>query len=187
MKAPFFKTIVAIGLAVSIFTAFVDWLRLVFLLAWPSLALARIGIPYSFVISVIVLVGGIIWLGFWARSRPWKQVIIASAIIPFSYCVMTYYYPRCVSIPLPVTTPYDSTPEHRVTYLRAYGSGYLNAMIGNQRTHCFAPEDETRGYYDGQHQGVIIWYRMFGHTMTESEKQMIENSAAIDGVKPMRK
>lgn len=96
MKAPIFKVIAAIGLTVGIFATFVDWLRLFFLLAWPSVALARIGIPYSLVGSVIILGGGIIWLGFWAHTKPWKQVIIASLVIPLSYCVMAYYYPRCV-------------------------------------------------------------------------------------------
>ena len=179
---------VVIGLAMGSFAIFVSWLRFPpFLLAWPSVALASVGMTYSWIVSAVIFVGGIVWLCFWSRNRRWKQVVIAGISIPFSYCATAYYFPHFATIPLPATTPYDSTPEHRVAYLQAYAVGYLNTMIGNQRTQCFAPEDETRGYYDGQYQGAIIWYRMLGHTMTESEKQAIGNSAAIDGVRPIRK
>jgi len=183
MKGPVVKVAVAVILAGGVFAAFIAWYPYVFSLVWPSLALARVGVPHSWVASAILLVGGVTWLGFWSRRRAWIRVIAASLIIPAGYSVLAYVFVTRASIPLPKTTPYDSTATERAVYLHAYDSGYRDGEVGSMRTYCFSPEAETKGFYDGGYQGSVVWYRMLGRTMPDRAKRLLESSAAIDGVR----
>ena len=183
MKASAVKAILAVVLAVGAFAAFIAWYPIVFSLGWPSLALARVGVPHSWVVSAILLVGGVTWLGFWSRRLAWSRVVIASLIFPAGYCVLAFFVVARSSVPLPAVTPYDSTPAQRVAYLQAFDSGYRDGTVGKMRSYCFSPEAETRGFYDGAYQGSIVWYRMFGRTMPDRAKRLSESSAAIDGVR----
>lgn len=183
MKAQSAKGIVAVTLAVGVFAAFLMRYPFVFSLGWPSLALARVGVSHSWVVSAVLLVGGVAWLGFWSRKRVWIQVIATSLILPASYCVLAFIFVARASVTLPAVTPYDSTPAQRAAYLQAYDSGYRDGSLGWMRSYCFYPESETQGFYDGAYQGSLVWYRMFGRTMPEREKRSFQNSAARDGAR----
>lgn len=182
MKAPATKVVAAVVLAIGVFAAFLGRYPFFFSLGWPSLALARIGVPHSWVVSAILLVGGVTWLGFWSRRRAWIRVVIASLVLSASYCVLAFLFVARAPVPVPVSTPYDSMPAQRVAYLQAFESGYREGTIGFLRSYCFAPEAETRGFYDGAYQGNVVWYRMFGRTMPGRAKRQFKSSAAIDGV-----
>lgn len=186
MKAPTVKVIVAIFLAVGVFAAYgayVTWFHFSSWLGWPSLGLARFGIPHSWIASAILFVGGFTWLGFWSRKRAWSWVVIVSLTIPASYSVAGYWFVARAPIPVPAATPYDSTPAQRAAYLQAYDSGYRYGTLGALQSYCFSPEAETRGWYDGTYQGVVVWHRMFGRTMPDHIKRWFRGSAAIDGVR----
>lgn len=184
VKKPAPKVIAAVVLVLGVFAGFVSWyLPFMFSLAWPSLVLARVGVPHSWVFSAVLIIGGITWLGFWSRRRAWSRIIIASLFIPALYCLAAFLFVAHVPVPLPAMTPYDSTPAQRTAYLQAYDSGYRDGIVGRLRTYCFYPEAETKGFYDGVYQGNVVWYRMFGHSMPEHAKQMIDASAGRDGVK----
>jgi len=183
MKSSAVKVIAAVFLTVGVFAAFIGWYPFVFSLGWPSLALARVGLSHSWVISAVLILGGVTWLGFWSRRREWLRVVAASLLFPAAYCVFGFLFVARVSVPLPAVTPYDSTPAQRVAYLQAFDSGYRDGTVGMMRSYCFSPEAETRGFYDGAYQGSIVWYRMFGRTMPDRAKRLSESSAAIDGVR----
>jgi hypothetical protein len=184
MKASAVKVILAMVLAFGVFAAFVEWYYpFGFSLGWPSLALARIGVPHSWVLSAVLILGGVTWLGLWSRKRTWIRIVIASLVFPASYCVLAFLFLARASVPLPAVTPYDSTPAQRVAYLQAFDSGYRDGTVGCMRSYCFSPEAETRGFYDGAYQGCIVWYRMFGRTMPDQDKRHFESSAGIDGVR----
>lgn len=97
--------------------------------------------------------------------------------------MLAFLFVARASVPLPETTLYDSKPAQRVAYLQAYGNGYRDGMVGCMRTYCFYPEVETRGFYDGAYQGMVVWFRMLGREMPERTKRLFEISAARDGVK----
>jgi len=183
MKTSAVKVIASVVLVVGIFAAFVGWYPYVFSLGWPSLALARVGLPHSWVVSAVLLLGGVATLGFWSRRQGWIRVVNASLIFPAGYCVLAFWFVARASVPLPAGTPYDSTPAQRAAYLQAFDGGYRDGMVGSMRSYCFAPEAETRGSYDGAYQGSVVWYRMFGRTMPDRTKRLFESSAAIDGVR----
>ena len=58
MNAPVVKVMVAVMLAPGVFAAFFAGHGFGSWLGWPRLALARVGVPHSWVASAILLVGG---------------------------------------------------------------------------------------------------------------------------------
>ncbi|HEX5219120.1 MAG TPA: hypothetical protein VFZ59_06095 [Verrucomicrobiae bacterium] len=182
-KSSAVKVIAAPMLALGVLTAFIGWYPFAFSLAWPGLALARVGLPHSWILSAILLLGGVTWLAFWARKRTWLRVVIASLFFPACYCVIAFWFLARASVALPAVTPYDAMPAERVAYLQAFDSGYRDGTAGVIRSYCFSPEAETRGFYEGAYQGRIVWCRMFGRTMPDGEKRQFEASAGIDGVR----
>src|SRR5881392_3763144 len=140
MKESTVKVIVAIILPVSFFTVFVAWYPFVFSLAWPSLAVARLGVPHSWIVSAILLLGGVASLGFWSHRRGWIPVVVASLLLPASYCALAFWFVARAAVPLPATTPYDPTPAKRLAYLQAFDSGYRDGSVGSMRSYCFSPE-----------------------------------------------
>jgi hypothetical protein len=181
MRKPTIKAIVALVLAFGVFSAFIVWYPFAHSLIWPSLALARVGVPHSWVASAILFVGGFIWVGFWSRNHGWSRVIFASLVASASYCVIAFLFAARAPVPFPATTAYDSTPALRTAYLQAYDVGYRDGMLGVMRTYCFYPEVETRGFYDGAYQGTMISDRVFGRTMPVRTKHLFQTDSAIDG------
>ena len=140
------KVIAAIFLAVGVFTGFIGWYPLIFSLGWPSIVLARMGVPHTWIVSAIVLLGGVASLSFWSRRRAWIPLVVASLVLPASYCVLAFWFVARAAVPLPATTPYDATPIKRLAYLQAFDSGYRDGSVGLMRSYCFSPEAETRGF-----------------------------------------
>jgi hypothetical protein len=183
MKESTVKVIIAMVLPVGVFTAFVAWYPFVFSLGWPSLTVARMGVPHSWILSAILLLVGVASLGFWSRRRGWIPVVVASLVLPATYCALAFWFVARAAVPLPATTPYDLTPAKRLAYLQAFDSGFRNGSVGLMRSYCFSPEVETRGFYDGAYEGIVVWHRMLGRTISERNKRLFNVSAALDGVR----
>jgi hypothetical protein len=182
VKLPLAKVIVAVVLAIGVLAAFVARYSVAPSLAWPSLALARAGFSHTWLVTVVLLVGGLCFLAFWSRRQSWVRVIVASLLIPAIYCQVAFWFTFRAAVPLPATTTYDSEPQQRVLYLQAYEEGYRDGAIGRLRTYCFRGKVETRGNYDGSYQGILMCYRALGRPMPERVKNLYGVSAAIDGV-----
>jgi hypothetical protein len=82
----------------------------------------------------------------------------------------------------PPANPYPATSQEAAKYSEGYGLGFGNAVTGSLATYCFRPEDETRGYYQGQDDGMKIWNRAFG-LREDRAHGLIRRSAAVDGVR----
>lgn len=183
MRAASIKIVGLVVLAVGVLTVFLRWYPFFFALGWPSLGLARMGVPHSWMVTAIFLLGGMTALAFWVRRRSWVAWIVASVALPACYCALAFWFVARGAVPLPVTTPYDDTPAKRVAYLDAFESGYRDGSVGSMRSYCFYPEDETRGFYDGAYEGSVVWHRMLGRSMSDETKHFFSVSAARDGVK----
>jgi hypothetical protein len=84
---------------------------------------------------------------------------------------------------LPERTPYDDDKTKHEVYNVAYVEGYRSGISGVLRSYCFAPEHETRGFYDGMLEGLQASYRIFGRTsQLEDLKRSVRSSAAIDRI-----
>ncbi len=176
------KFITATASVVVVFIGFVWWYEFLFSLIWPSLALSRLGLPYSWIPSTALIGGGFLYLGLWARSRSWTRIVVVSLVAAATYCLFAFLFAAHAPVPLPTVTRYDSAPSQKISYLQGFEWGYRDGTLGRMSTHCFAPEAETRGYYDGSYQGSIVWHRALGMTMSEHTKWLFERSAALDGV-----
>ncbi len=163
--------------------AFLVWYPFPFSLAWPGLALARVGVSHSWLLVVALIVGLLVWLGLRSRSRAWWQVVTVSFLVSAGYCAISFLYATRLPVPLPTITPYDTVPAQRAAYLQSYEFGYRNGMIGINRTYCFYPEVETRGFYDGSYHGIAMCYRLLGRQLPEDIRHLTEISAGRDGVK----
>ena len=183
MKASTSKTVTATAITIALFTGFLTWYPFVFALAWPGLALARLGLPYSWIFTVAVILGGLVCLILLTRSLSWLHVISVSAVLPAVYCAFSFLFATRLPIPLPATTPYEAFPLQKAAYLNAYENGYRDGTLGIMRTYCFYPEFETKGFYDGAYKGNLVWWRFLGSAMPERVKQILEVSAGRDGVR----
>lgn len=177
------KALVAVALGFSVGAAFLLWYPFAFSLAWPGLALARLGVSHSWLIAVALMVAFLIWFGRRSRSRPWWQVVAVSLFVSIGYCAVSFWYVARLPVPVPAVTPYESDPEQRAAYLQAYDSGYRDGMVGFFRTYCFYPEAETRGFEDGAARGCQVWYRLLGRPMPEGLRRRANSSTALDGTR----
>jgi hypothetical protein len=183
MKLRIAKAVVAVSVGIGAGAAFLLWYPFPFSLAWPGLALARVGVPHSWLFAVMLMIALLVWFGLRARSRAWWQVITFSVVGSLGYCAVAFFYVARLSVPLPTVTPYDSVPDQRTAYLQSYDSGYRYGMVGVLRTYCFYPEAETLGFYEGAYHGSEVWYRLLGRQMPESRRRLTEISAARDGAR----
>jgi len=177
------KPVVAVILGILVGAVFLYQYPFPFSLAWPGLALARIGVPHSWLFAAAVMVGLLIWLAISSRNRAWWQTICISLLVSGTYCALAQVYLARLPVPLPATTPYDTNAARRAAYLQSYDSGYRDGMAGVRRTYCFYPEAETRGFYEGAHYGSEVWYRLLGRQMPERRRRLTEISAGRDGAR----
>jgi hypothetical protein len=183
MKIRILKAIVAAALGIGMGEAFFVLCPFHLALAWPGIVLARVGVMHSWLFAVVLMVGILGWLGLRSRSKAWWQVVVVSLLVSAGYCAIAFLYVTRVPVPLPTTTPYDTVPAQRNTYLQSYEAGYRDSMSGINRTYCFYPEVETRGFYEGSYHGSVVWYRFMGRQMPESRRRFSEIAAGRDGAK----
>ena len=115
--------------------AFLAWYPFPFSLAWPGLFLARVGVPHSWLVAMVSMVGLLIWLALRSRNRAWWQAIAVSLLASGGYCAMGFLYVARLPVPLPPTTPYEKAPAQRAAYLQSYDSGYRDGMAGVLRSY----------------------------------------------------
>jgi len=143
MKIHIAKPVVAVGLGMGVWAAFLAWYPFPISLAWPGFVLARLGVPHSWSFAVLCVFGLLAGLGLWARRKAWSRVIMVTLLLSEAYAVVAFLYVARLPVPLPTVTPYDSSAIHRKEYLEAYDGGYRDGMMGTLRTYCFRPEPET--------------------------------------------
>jgi len=177
------KFITATGSAAVGFVVFDLWYESPFPIIWPGLALSRLGLPYAWIPSTAIIVGGFLYLGLRARSHSSTRVVAVSLAASATYCLFAFLFAAHAPVPLPIVTRYDSIPPQRISYLQGFEWGYRVGTLGQISTHCFAPEAETQGFYDGSYQGSIVWHRALGMTMSERTKRLFGISAARDGIR----
>ena len=180
MRAPTFKIVTALAITIASFSAFLTWFPFVFSLAWPGLALARLGFPFSAILTAAVVFAGLVWLTLRMRRLSWRGVVTVSAGLSGIYCAVAFLFAARLPIPSPAMTPYEAIPPQREAYLKGFESGYRYGAIGQTPTRCFSPESETRGFYDGVYEGQVVWWRFLGHEMPLRVKQQLEVSAGRD-------
>jgi hypothetical protein len=176
------KASVAAILGIGIGVAFLDWYPFPFSLAWPGLLLARAGLPHSWFLAAASMIGILVWFAFRSRGRAWIQVIAVPVLGSAAYCAIAFFYLARLPVPSPKTTPYEDAPAQRAVFLASYNSGYRDGMAGVDKSYCFRPEADTRGFEEGSRQGLKVWHRLMGWK-TEGLRRSIQRSAAIDGVR----
>ena len=154
----------------------------VFLLFWPSILLSRSGLHPSWIVPAAAMTVACVWLG-WIVRRRWLAPVPIGLALGLAYCFSGAIAFRCLSIPLPAVTPYDNDTAKRGTYMAAYGEGYRYGISGVFRTYCFAPEPETRGFYEGMMEGLKIPNRVLGKAdLSQRTKNVARAWAGSDGV-----
>jgi len=184
MKMRVARAILAVALAVGVSAAFLAWrYPFPFSLMWPGIALARLGVSHAWIFPAALMTSLLVWIGLWARRKAWWQAAGMSVLASAGYCALAWLYATRLPVPLPAVTPYDSEPERRRVFLESYDLGYRGGMLGHFPTFCFRPEVETRGFYEGSHDGGMVWHRLMGWKIPAHFKRRMERAAAIDGIK----
>ena len=83
-------------------------------LPWPGIVLARLGFSPAWVITVVMRLGGIVWLGLWSRNRVSHCVAAAAVLLPASYCFLMLFCATRSWVAGPEATPYDSAARERL-------------------------------------------------------------------------
>lgn len=83
---------------------------------------------------------------------------------------------------IPERNPYLPGSTDAAAFASAYGNGYAEAATGTIMTHCFSPEDETAGHYQGQMDGSVILNRVLGRP-EDRDWWWLRRSAHHDGVR----
>lgn len=151
-------------------------------LAWPSLGLARIGIPHTWPVMVMLVPALLVWGCLQCRDKPWWRILTTSLLGFVCYCAAAHVFLVHSPVPGPSTNPYGADPEKSAAFRSTYDEGFRTAMVGWFPSYCFRPEAETRGFYEGSLDGGVVWYRMLGRPVPQRLKRMIVGAAQIDGV-----
>jgi hypothetical protein len=158
-------------------------MRPAFLLLWPGIMLARLGLLHTWVAPAIGIPVVCLCLGWLSRRRNWFVAITLGVVCAFVYCLAGVLAFVRLSVPMPSVTPYDNDATKRKEYIETYAEGYHYGISGSLRTYCFAPEHTTRGFYDGMFQGRIVLDRTLGRRdMDKREKRVLRAWAGTDGV-----
>ncbi|HTH46350.1 MAG TPA: hypothetical protein VMB21_02455 [Candidatus Limnocylindria bacterium] len=155
------------------------------LLMWPTTVLALNGVVPSWPASVAV------WLVLPAitalllRSKPLLISVIVTVIVSCGFCYAGAFHTKRLTSTKPSANPYPTGSANAIAYAEGYGLGYAYAVTGSWVTHCFSPEDETRGYYQGQEDGGQVFNRAFG-LPEHRGRALIRRSAEVDGVRTLK-
>jgi hypothetical protein len=198
VKTLFAKITVLLAIAISVCVVYCIWFpHWPFLVAWPGLVFARMGLSYSWIVTVFFVVGSICWLGTWFSKWRWRRVITVSLLLSVVYYSVGLLFAAYIPVPLPKITVYDEAPIQRAAYLKSFRRGYYDGVINDCHTYCFYPEAETKGFYDGSYFGSVLWFRMLGitlpkklsdylKTIEQPNHQRIEMTGAQRSVIPIR-
>lgn len=153
-----------------------------FLLLWPAILLTRLDLTHTWTFPAA---GGLFLTALLAwRFRQTRLCVTPclGLLLAVGYCLSGRLVFGHLAVPGPARTPYDAEPMKSQGYLETYKEGYLSGVGGVFRTHCFAPEHTTRGFYEGMAEGRRHFARVLGRgELSVREAEVIRAWAARDG------
>ncbi len=156
--------------------------RYVTVLAWPAIALAQLGIKYSWLIIPSLFAGWLYWVGRQTLRQGWLRSSCMTVLFVAGYCVLARWFLTGTPTPTPSNSRFSENGEQILAYQESYDIGYRDGMVGIMSTYCFRPEAETLGSYEGAKHGYLVWCRVWGRTIADRESRHFRSSAGIDGV-----
>lgn len=151
------------------------------MLFWPAIELARLGLHTTWpVLPFLALLLPVIAV-ISARQRQFGLVALIAALLASLWCGAGAWNTRRLAYLVPGRNPYPAGSANAAAFESAYGNGYAEAATGRVMTHCFSPEDETAGHYQGQMEGSVILNRVLGRP-EDRNWRWIRRSAQLDGV-----
>jgi hypothetical protein len=188
MKIKPFVTRVVVGCVIqsAVFAGFSWWFHnymhfSLFWLAWPGLALSKLGLKYTWVVALFLLLAMPLAAAISLRKKSLLWFLPGGAIIPSVYCLIAWWFVFRAPVPLPEKTPYDSDAGLHATYLEKFDEGYRCGIVGCFASYCFSPEVETKAYYQGQAEAARVFNSFLGRDERHMQ-HLIETSAMRDGV-----
>jgi hypothetical protein len=79
-------------------------------------------------------------------------------------------------VPIPLATPFDSSPRERVEYLRFYCAGFGAALTGDQSSRCTRDEywqARSAGWVAGQGDGFLVWLDDFEPAVRRQDRELL--------------
>jgi hypothetical protein len=152
-------------------------------LFWPAIELARLGLHptwpvlplLALLLPAVAVVAG--------RKRHFGAVGLVAALLASLWCGAGARNTRRLANLVPGRNPYPAGSTNAAAFESADGNGYAEAATGRVMTHCFSPEDETAGHYQGQMEGSVIMNRVLGRP-EDRDWWWLRRSAQWDGVNP---
>lgn len=190
MKQSLIRFGVALAVEAAVFGGAVWWREQTYVgwpvgqvLFWPAIELARLGLHSTWpvlpllalVLPVIAVISG--------RQRHFGVVGLVAALLASLWCGVGAWNTRRLAFLVPGRNPYPAGSTNAAAFASAYGDGYAAAATGTIVTHCFSPEDETAGHYQGQMEGSVILNRVLGRP-EDRDWRWLRRSAQRDGVNP---
>lgn len=188
MKQPLMRFGVALAVEAAVFGGAVWWRDELYsgwaigqVLFWPAIELARLGLhptwpvlPFlALLLPVIAVISG--------RKRSLGAVALGVALLASLWCGVGAWNTRRLAYLIPERNPYPLGSTNAAVFASAYGNGYAEAATGRLMTHCFSPEDETAGHYQGQMEGSVILNRVLGRP-EDRDWWWLRRSAHHDGI-----
>ena len=156
--------------------------RYVTVLAWPAIALAQLGIKYSWLIIPSLFAGWLYWVGRQTFRQGWLRSSYMTVLVVAGYCLLARWFLTGTPSPPPLSDRFANDDSKQLVYRQAYDAGFRDGMVGMLRSYCFMPEAETLGSYEGAYTGMQVWTRMWGKSLSDSEERLMRGWAGIDGV-----
>lgn len=188
MKHSLIRFGVALAVEAVVFAGAVWWREQTYVgwpvgqvLFWPAIELARLGLhptwpvlPFlALLLPVIAVISG--------RKRHFGVVGLVAALLASLWCGVGAWNTFRLAHLIPGRNPYPAGSMGAAAFESAYGDGYAAAATGTIVTHCFSPEDETAGHYQGQMEGSVILNRVLGRP-EDRDWWWLRRSAHHDGV-----
>jgi hypothetical protein len=189
MKQPLIRFGAALAIEAAVFACAVWWQAdyigsaVGLVLFWPAIELARLGLHptwpvlplLALLLPVIAVISG--------RRRHFGVVALVTALLASLWCGVGSWNTSRLAHLIPEQNPYPAGSTNAVAFARGYGEGYSLAVTGCLSDYCFAPEDETAGFDQGQDDGIPVMNRMFGWPPTKNLRH-VQGAVGIDGVSP---
>ena len=150
---------------------------------WPGVPFAQGGMVHTWIIPLVGMLALLAFSSFLLRRKHWMFSPGIGVLLAIGYLWIGQIVLLRLDVPAAANVPYALDSVERKAYLDGYREGYKTGMFGHFSSYCFRPVAETRGFYDGNAEGLAFFWRVLGRKeLTEREKRMLRNSAAIDGV-----
>lgn len=190
MKQSLIRFGVALAIEAAVFAGAVWWRGEIYsgwaigqVLFWPAIELARLGLHPTWPVLPLLalLLPGLAMIS--GRKRRFGVVALVTALLACLWCGVGAWNTLRLAHLIPGRNPYPAGSANAAAFESAYGNGYAEAATGRVMTHCFSPEDETAGHYQGQMEGSVILNRVLGRP-EDRDWRWLRLSSQRDGVNP---